>query len=1298
MLNIKKAFTVSGILLNSFVFLSLIIMFCWLGNVYAQMPPALDFPPGREFDPRHPLEPRESGISPSAISENVEFVGATGGMVHDVFVQGNYAYIHARGILVILDVSAPSHPTVIGCAVPQIVSWDGGLYIQGSLAYVADVNSGLRIIDVSSPSSPVEVGFYDTPGYARDVYVQSGLAYVADGSLRIIDVSVPSSPSEVGFYNTPGGALGVYVQGSLAYVADYQSGLRIIDVSVPSSPVEVGFYDTPGSAEGVYVQGGFAYVADSSSGLRIIDVNVPSSPTEVGFYDTPGSAGDVYVQSGLAYVADGSLRIIDVSVPSSPSEVGFHETLWAYGVYVQGGLAYVADYFSGLRIIDVSVPSSPSEVGFYDTPGSARGVYVQGGFAYVADAAESGFGLRIIDVSSPSSPVEVGFHETPSSATGVYVQGSFAYVADSSSGLRIIDVSDPSSPFEVGFYDTPPFAEGVYVQGSLAYVADNQSGLRIIDVSVPSSPVEVGFYDTPGYAYGVYVQGGLAYVADYLSGLRIIDVSVPSSPVEVGFYDTPGYAYGVYVQGGLAYVADYHGLRIIDVSVPSSPFEVGFYDTPDSARDVYVQGGLAYVASSGLRVIDVSDPSSPIELGFYDTPSACGVYVQGSLTYVTDNCEGLIILRYTGGEPDTTPPSAITDLATSDPTPDSIMLTWTAPGDDGDVGVASEYDIRYSISPIDEGNWDSATQVVGEPTPSPAGTNEFFTVTGLSTDTTYYFAMKTADEVPNWSELSNVASVNLLLAQYEPILYLYGGELGDEVYRPMNVDAYVAECSLWHRYRIPGRPDIHKLILDVGEVTLEALSDFGEDDYLKFVQDLDKLNTPDHNKAKVRYESIADKKATCYARIKPDGDYTVLQYWFFDAFNYWGEVEDGFNNHEGDWEMIVLFLKGDMPEYVAYSSHHNEGAVTRRRWTQIEKEGEHPIVYVALGSHANYFTTGEILVTNPIFFDHTSNAGIHIGPGEDIEWHHGSNYILNDDNLPGWVDSYAGLWGVDYKSWDLKAGEPPSVELTAHFPTDGPNGPKYSSGGEIRKQWSNPIEWADIPGDVSITIESFSNFVPQGGTLEIEMLVINNSSTDFGLVRIGIDILGLIDIPNLKWFKLGPLETIPITGSVTMPIKATLGVYTVVLTCEDIPSLEQLTQEAFNFEITSPVADVGEIANLAPPVLRTSVSQNYPNPFNPDTWIPYGLAQDANVTISIYNAKGQLIRTLNLGEQKAGIYVSKDKTAYWDGRDNSGEKVASGVYFYTLQVEYQSQQGRGKFYPDEKAGSFRMTRKMVILK
>jgi len=100
------------------------------------------------------------------------------------------------------------------------------------------------------------------------------------------------------------------------------------------------------------------------------------------------------------------------------------------------------------------------------------------------------------------------------------------------------------------------------------------------------------------------------------------------------------------------------------------------------------------------------------------------------------------------------------------------------------------------------------------------------------------------------------------------------------------------------------------------------------------------------------------------------------------------------------------------------------------------------------------------------------------------------------------------------------------------------------------------------------------------------------------------------------------------------------------------------------------------------PVIKKSVLlQSYPNPFNPDVWIPYEIEKESTVTIEIYNAAGQLVRTLELGAQPRGRYVSKSKAAYWNGRTEVGERTASGLYFYVL-----------------KAGNFTATRKMAILK
>ena len=103
------------------------------------------------------------------------------------------------------------------------------------------------------------------------------------------------------------------------------------------------------------------------------------------------------------------------------------------------------------------------------------------------------------------------------------------------------------------------------------------------------------------------------------------------------------------------------------------------------------------------------------------------------------------------------------------------------------------------------------------------------------------------------------------------------------------------------------------------------------------------------------------------------------------------------------------------------------------------------------------------------------------------------------------------------------------------------------------------------------------------------------------------------------------------------------------------------------------------LASMVPE--KTGLLANYPNPFNPETWIPYQLAERAAVTVSIYSADGKLVRMLELGHQPAGVYQTRSRAAYWNGRNAFGEQVASGVYFYTLT-----------------AGEFTATRKMLIRK
>ena len=98
-------------------------------------------------------------------------------------------------------------------------------------------------------------------------------------------------------------------------------------------------------------------------------------------------------------------------------------------------------------------------------------------------------------------------------------------------------------------------------------------------------------------------------------------------------------------------------------------------------------------------------------------------------------------------------------------------------------------------------------------------------------------------------------------------------------------------------------------------------------------------------------------------------------------------------------------------------------------------------------------------------------------------------------------------------------------------------------------------------------------------------------------------------------------------------------------------------------------------------VQETKLLPNYPNPFNPDTWIPYQLSEASTVIVKIYNVSGHLVRTIEVGYKPMGYYLNRERAVYWNGRNQNGESISSGVYFYTLNTDTYTQ-----------------TRRMVILK
>lgn len=598
-----------------------------------------------------------------------------------VDIQASYAFIaDSYEGLKVIDVSDPRHPVQIGsidtydaravhvhavranAPTGRAVVCSSSDVVGAYYAYVADMEAGIKVIDVSDPTGPLLIGEKDLGDKTYDVVFRDGLLFAASGTvgLQILDLSDAANPATLGSVNTPGTAQGMDLAGSYAHVADGAGGLQVIDVSDPTLPVIVGSSTTSVEAHAVDASEGIAYIAGGIGGLEVVDVSDPENPLYIGGTDEPGDAWDVEVRGDYAFVADGfgAFHAADVSDPSAPDVVGSLITTLTYpvGVAISGDLAYVAgakDFFEdtgSLQIFDITYPHSPEVIGHAESRDLAQEVFVRDGYAYVADDDD---GLTIMDVSYPSSPEIVGWVDTPDAAQDVAVEGTWAYVADRLGGVQIIGVMNPENPSIAGQRETPGTCRGVTVADGFLYVADGKGGgITIFELGdFPFAPTRRGRLPLPGMAMHVAIDGPHAYVAGRSGGLQVVDVSDPDDPWLVATVPL-SHCNDVVLDGDFAFAADADSaLVVVDISNPLAPGVVVSRAAPGYGGAIEVVEGTAYVASSfsGVTAVDVTDPVSPVVMASVLTPSPSGygpygVATDGSYIYAADGRSGVAVL------------------------------------------------------------------------------------------------------------------------------------------------------------------------------------------------------------------------------------------------------------------------------------------------------------------------------------------------------------------------------------------------------------------------------------------------------------------------------------------------------------------------------------------------------------------------------------------------------------------------------------------------------------------------------
>ncbi len=567
--------------------------------------------------------------------------------------------------------------------------------VVGTTAYIVRASSTadeLVIIDISTPSSPTQLGSLDLGITANAIKVSGNYAYIATISdtqeLMVVDISNPSSLSIDGSYDAAGtaNATDIFIVGNRAYLARESSAADeffILNITTPTSPTLVNSYNAGAAVNGIYIDGTEAYLAtsDDSQELMALDISTELSISLDDSVDLPGSqnALDVTVDDNSSYaylIRENNFWIseffvMDVTDPTSISNIDdINIGGTSNEVAIDGDYALVANQNTNneLTVIDISTPSSVVIATTYDLDGVGNGIAIENGNAFIA-TGNDGAELFIVGTASGwACPQEVSTFDANGNANpyDLFIENDTIYmVRDSgtSDELVIIDVTDRSSPSFLGSINLGVDANDIHVSNGYAYIAtdSNTQEMMVIDISNPSSLSIDGSYDAPGSANAeaVYVSGNRAYLgraSSFQDEFFILDISTPTSPSFLDSGNASSTIRSIYVNGSYAYVATTHNnAEVATIDISADTFIVA--DTLDlvgtaDARDIFVSGSYAYVARASsaedeFYIIDISVPTTLSETGSLEIgASANSVWSDGTTAFLGNdaNLSELVII------------------------------------------------------------------------------------------------------------------------------------------------------------------------------------------------------------------------------------------------------------------------------------------------------------------------------------------------------------------------------------------------------------------------------------------------------------------------------------------------------------------------------------------------------------------------------------------------------------------------------------------------------------------------------
>lgn len=332
------------------------------------------------------------------------------------------------------------------------------------------------------------VGQYPLTGLTYGVRVKDSLAFVAnnDRGLHILDVSNPASPVHVGVFQTTNQSLETEIVSSYAYLADGTNGFRVLDISQPAQPTQVGIAEA-GTAIAVRIVGKYAYVLDVGKRfLRTFDISDPSRPTQTEQSQILGDPRNIQVVGTNAYVSAGygGVLLFDLTDPAHPVRLKtLYQESYVRGLQAIGNTLFIPDYSDeSFTSLDISNTDQPKRLGRTTVGGSPRRVQILDNLAFlVAEDA----GLMVLDLIDPTQMPVIGRIETGGYARDVQLKDGLIFVADQNEGLKIFKM-DP-----LGLHNSlrieSPSSMAVGSTSSLVGTTDNAGPIKYSVVKGPAT-------------------------------------------------------------------------------------------------------------------------------------------------------------------------------------------------------------------------------------------------------------------------------------------------------------------------------------------------------------------------------------------------------------------------------------------------------------------------------------------------------------------------------------------------------------------------------------------------------------------------------------------------------------------------------------------------------------------------------------------------------------------------------------------------------------------------------------------